>query len=408
VEAGSAGRESARPLAQGLDGACAGVATASLDAASPLAGELSRVERGVLVLGPDVWDPLLPGAVGALAAVLGWPVLADPASGLRGTASVPANLICGADLVLRHAPAAARLRPDLVVRFGGLPTSKAVNEWIGRHAQAGLWLVDPAGDFRDPQHRASRSLRLTSRQFCLLATATMTAARAQPAGWLAEWRRADDIARRAAAAALDADPRFLTPHLARALWAGLPEDALLYVANSMAIREVDAFTGPRSSRLRVLANRGVNGIDGLVSAACGAATAAHRPSVLWCGDLAMLHDVSGLLAGRMHGTDLTVVVSNDDGGGIFEYLPAAKALPRAVFERMFAVPHGLDLVALARGLGWEATRAGSAADFERALARSIGGGRHVIEVPVNRAENTAFHATVHEAVGDALRREFVA
>jgi 2-succinyl-5-enolpyruvyl-6-hydroxy-3-cyclohexene-1-carboxylate synthase len=155
----------------------------------------------------------------------------------------------------------------------------------------------------------------------------------------------------------------------------------------------------------VLANRGVNGIDGQVSAALGAAAGSHRPTVLWCGDLTLLHDVSGLLAGRLHDAELTIVVSNDDGGGIFEYLPVAKAVPRSVFEPIFAVPHGLDLSELARGLGWNAVRTTDSSSFIQALGGALRGGRHVIEVPVDRATNTAFHGAVNDAVRSALRRE---
>jgi 2-succinyl-5-enolpyruvyl-6-hydroxy-3-cyclohexene-1-carboxylate synthase len=173
----------------------------------------------------------------------------------------------------------------------------------------------------------------------------------------------------------------------------------------MAIREIDMFAQSREATLRVLANRGVNGIDGQVSAALGAAAALRRPTVLWCGDLALLHDLSGLLAGRMQDADLTIVVSNDDGGGIFEYLPAARLLPRPVFEDLFAVPHGIDLHELARGLGWDAVRVDSLAAFAPALARALQGGRHVIEVVMDRAANTAFHASLHQRVRDQLQRE---
>jgi 2-succinyl-5-enolpyruvyl-6-hydroxy-3-cyclohexene-1-carboxylate synthase len=292
----------------------------------------------------------------------------------------------------------------LIVRFGGQPTSASIVAWMARHPGADVWLVDPANGFRDPQHRASRWLRASPRQFCELATSA-AGVRATPAAWLVQWQHADRVARAAANAALDSEPRFLTPHIARSLWSGLPEGATLYVANSMAIREVDLFAGPRAAALRVLANRGVNGIDGQVSAALGAAAALRRPTVLWCGDLALLHDVSGLLAGRMHGGDLTIVVSNDDGGGIFEYLPAARLLSRPVFEDLFAVPHGLDLCELARGFGWEAVRVDSAASFTQALARALVGGRHVIEVTIDRAVNTAFHASIHQRVRDQLQRD---
>ena len=146
-----------------------------------------------------------------------------------------------------------------------------------------------------------------------------------------------------------------------------------------------------------------------MSAALGAAAALGRPTVLWCGDLALLHDVSGLLAGALHGADLTIVVSNDDGGGIFEYLPVARSCRAPVFEQLFAVPHGLDLCELARGLGWDAVagRLGRGV-FATALAHALAGGRHVIEVPVDRAANTAFHAALHAAVRARLQREWAA
>jgi 2-succinyl-5-enolpyruvyl-6-hydroxy-3-cyclohexene-1-carboxylate synthase len=372
----------------------------------PLARELRAIARGVLVFGPDPWDAGLAGAACALATSLGWPVLADPGSGLRAGAGLRDVVIHSADLLLRDAKVAAALAPELIVRFGGQPTSAAIGAWMARHASADVWLVDPASGFRDPQHRASRCHRLSSRNFCRLATATTDESAAAPGDWCEKWREADRVARAAAAAAVEAEPRLLTPHIARALWAGMPDETVLYAANSMVIRDLDAFAGPRDAALRLLVNRGVNGIDGTVSSALGAAAALRRPTVLWCGDLALVHDVSGLLAGRMQGADLTIVVSNDDGGGIFEYLPAARTLPRDVFERMFAVPHGLDLCAIARGLGWEATRVASAPELAQALSRGLAGGRHVIEATVDRAANTAFHAAVHAAVSARLGREW--
>jgi 2-succinyl-5-enolpyruvyl-6-hydroxy-3-cyclohexene-1-carboxylate synthase len=389
-----AARNAATPLAQ-----------ARRDESGAIARELRGIARGVLLFGPDHWDASLAAAAEALATSLGWPVLADPASGLRADPALQRSLIHGADVLLRDADTAAALSPDLIVRFGSLPTSKAIAAWMARHEATDLWLVDPAAGFRDPQHRASRVLRLEARQFCELARPDADRTSVDGQAWIGRWRHADRVARAALGDALAADQRFLTPHLAQALWATLPGDAVLYAANSMAIRELDAFAGPRRDAVRVLANRGVNGIDGQVSAALGAAAGLRRPTVLWCGDLALLHDLSGLLSGRLHDTELTIVVSNDDGGGIFEYLPVAQAVPRSVFEPMFAVPHGLDLCELARGLGWQAVRAESSGRFRQALAAALPGGRHVIEVPVDRAANTAFHGALNDAVRAALRRE---
>jgi 2-succinyl-5-enolpyruvyl-6-hydroxy-3-cyclohexene-1-carboxylate synthase len=370
-----------------------------------IASELRRAARGVLVFGPDAWDASLAASARALAASLGWPVLADPASGLRAGAGLDGWLMHGADLLLRDADTAAALQPDLIVRFGGQPTSKALSLWMARHASADVWLVDPAAGFRDPQHRAGRVLRVGSRQFCDLGSDGTVAPPAAVRPWLARWQHADRLARAALADALALGSRLLAPHVAQVLWSAMPAGAALYVANSMAIREIDAFAGPRAGELRVLANRGVNGIDGQVSAALGAAAALRVPTVLWCGDLTLLHDLSGLLAGRLHGADLTIVVTNDDGGGIFEYLPVAQSVPRSVFEPLFAVPHGLDLGELARGLGWNASRVDAARPLAEALSHALRGGLNLIEVPVDRSANTAIHLAVNEAVRSRLQAE---
>jgi 2-succinyl-5-enolpyruvyl-6-hydroxy-3-cyclohexene-1-carboxylate synthase len=395
----------ASPAARHAAALAPDLVTEPCDPTGTLAAWLRGIERGVLVFGPDTGDSPHAPSVRRAAAALGWPVIADPASGLRAGGALDDVLVRGADLLLRDADTAAALQPALVVRFGGLPTSKAVNLWLAGHASADLWLVDPAGECRDPQHRASRVLRAGSRQFCDLLSSGAAAAASPGGDWLDRWRHADRVACAALDEVLAAEPRFLTPQLTRALWASLPEGAVLYAGNSMAIRDLDAFAGHRAGELQVLANRGVSGIDGQVSAALGAAAGSGRPTVLWCGDLTLLHDVSGLLAGRLHGADLTIVVSNDDGGGIFEYLPIARSVPRSVFEPLFAVPHGIDLGELARGIGWNPVRVASADEFTRELARALQGGRHVIEVPVDRAANTAYHGAINDAVRARLRRE---
>ena len=367
--------------------------------------ELLGVERGVLVFGPDAWDPATADAARDLAASLGWPAIADPASGLRAGAALDGALIHSADVLLRDPDTAALLAPQFVLRFGGQPTSKACNQWLAQHRAATVWLADPAASFRDPQHRAARLLRAAPADVAAALRASGATPGIGAVAWRTRWQDADRATCAAIDDALQAEPRFLAPQLAQSLWAALPHGAALYAGNSMAIREVDSFAGPRAAELRLLANRGVNGIDGQVSSALGAAAAHGRPTVLWCGDLTALHDVSGLLAGRLHGGNLTVVVSNDDGGGIFEYLPVARSVPREVFEPLFALPHGLDLCAIARGFGWQASRATSAVEFEATLSRALAGGLHLIEVPMDRAANTTLHATVNAAVRERLRSE---
>ena len=369
-------------------------------AETPIPG-LGDVERGVLVFGPDVLDPSLAVAAGAAARALGWPIIADPGSGLRAGGALDDVLVHGADLLLREPGVASALRPSRIVRCGGPPTSAAVAGWAAGHESAEMWLVDPADGFRDPQHRATRSLRMSPAHFCRCAVA---GGGRGPGAWLAAWQRASKVARDAATRCLDAESRLLAPQVARTLWERMPAGAQLYAANSMPIRDLDAFAGPRAAALHVLVNRGVNGIDGLVSSALGAA-GSGVPTLLWCGDLALLHDVGALLAARHRAASLTVVVTNDDGGGIFENLAVARLLPRQRFEELFAVPHGMDLVALARGLGWSAVRVDDAAALVEALGRALEGGLHLVEVRIDRAANTEFHRAIHASVAAGLRQQ---
>jgi 2-succinyl-5-enolpyruvyl-6-hydroxy-3-cyclohexene-1-carboxylate synthase len=188
----------------------------------------------------------------------------------------------------------------------------------------------------------------------------------------------------------------------QALAAALPDDALLYVASSMAVRDVDLYWPLGTRRLRVLCNRGANGIDGLVSSALGAAAAHPGPCVLLTGDLAFLHDVGGLLAAHRHRLGLTVVVVNDDGGGIFSLLPIAEFGEAAGFETFFRTPHGLDL-ATVLGFGAHGTRVATAGALHAALAAALGSPQlHVIEVPLDRALDVASRRRLEAAVSRAV------
>ena len=152
---------------------------------------------------------------------------------------------------------------------------------------------------------------------------------------------AERRARAALEAAFAADASLSEPRVAREVVAALPAGARLFVSSSMPVRDVDAFAPASAAPLRVLASRGANGIDGIVSTALGVAAAADGPTVLLTGDLAFLHDLGGLVTARRSGVPLTLVVVNNDGGGIFSFLPVAPTTPH--FEPLFATPHGLDL-----------------------------------------------------------------
>jgi 2-succinyl-5-enolpyruvyl-6-hydroxy-3-cyclohexene-1-carboxylate synthase len=220
--------------------------------------------------------------------------------------------------------------------------------------------------------------------------------------WLARWRAADDAAARAITAELG--DRLSEPLVARRLGEWLAPEATLYVASSMPIRDVEEFLGIRELAPWVLSNRGANGIDGTVSSAFGAAAARDGPVVLLTGDVALAHDIGGLLAGRRLGLRLTIVVLNNDGGGIFHFLPVAGAAQADVFEPHIATPHGLDFSHAAALYGCEYELVETVAALESAVRSSTaaGGATAIIEVRTDRRRNLELHRRVAAAVLETI------
>ena len=369
-----------------LDGRPAGGPWTAIGAAPAFpALELPWTERGVVVCGDGCADP---APLLRLAEEAGWPVLAEPSSGARagpGALAAYPYLLDSAEFVAAH-------RPDVIVSAGRPGLSRGQLAYLKTASPSGaaprhVVVAQAPGRWADPARTATD------------VAAAVRLVRAGPAGtgWLASWLAADAAARAAASSILDADDTPTEPRLARDLAAALPDGALLWAASSLPIRDLDQQMAPRPG-VTVLANRGVSGIDGLVSSACGAALGHQRsgggPAVALLGDLAFLHDLPGLFAGPEEPRpDLVLVVTNNDGGGIFSLLEQA-AFP-ASFERVFGTPHG-------RVLGQAAAAAGvPAVTLERAsgLAGALreGAGIRMVEVRAGRAAGTALRHRLRAA-----------
>jgi len=386
-------------------------AAPSPEAVAALADEMAAEPRGILACGPLDAGPAFAAAAARLARAAEWPLLPDVASSLRTGPHVAEAPPCSAyDAFLRDDAFAAVHAPGIVLRVGPPLTSKAAGQWLERHPAARLWVVDPGGGYLDPTHRAEEQLRFDPTQLCDALARALEArgGLAQPevrAEWARAFGEADRRARAALAAGIASEGALLAPRVAVELAEALPDGAALFLSNSMAIRDADAFLPPSPRRLRVLASRGANGIDGILSTALGAAAAHGGPLALLTGDLAFLHDVGGLLAARRHAIPAVVVVVNDDGGGIFSYLPVARHGEAAHFETLFRTPHGLELAALASAFGARAIRVHDAEALRIALKDGFAdrGGLHVIEVPVDRDANVAHHRALWRAAAEALR-----
>jgi 2-succinyl-5-enolpyruvyl-6-hydroxy-3-cyclohexene-1-carboxylate synthase len=369
------------------------------DIVETLTGELGDRARGLIICGPQD-DPEFPEAVAGVAQKFGYPILADPLSGVRCGPHGRSLVLDAYDAFLRDAGVAEALQPEVVLRFGATPTSRTLMQYLQRHPTAQHILVDGGSGWRDPTSLMAQVLHVDARLLC---RALASPAPAAPSNeWSATWRRLDRGARQAlelyAARLSEPFEGAVFTELARVL----PDVATVYVGNSMPVRDMDTFLPGSNRNWRLLSNRGANGIDGVVSSALGASAAGSGPVVLVIGDISFYHDLNGLLAARRHALDLLVVLINNDGGGIFSFLPQADQPEH--FESLFGTPHGLDFRPFVEGYGGRFVGVSEWSEFAPAVRNGLSrGGLQVVEVRTDRQRNVELHRAGWRAVSAALQ-----
>ena len=363
-----------------------------------LAEALGAARRPLVIAGELREGAALRGPLDALLARLDAPLLAEPTSQLRRRCAT--GLVEAYDALLRDAGWAAAHRPDLVLRLGAPPTSKPLNQFVAA-AGAPVIVVDSDG-WRDPEQQAAELVRGDP---ALLLSAA--AERLEPLTGAPAWRRAWVEAGAAAAAAIGrllggGGPPLHEGHVVAALAAALPDEARTVIGSSMAIRDADTFWPAAAPGQRFLANRGASGIDGLVSTGLGAAAAEPDvPTVLLLGDVSLYHDMNGLLAARRHGLRAVVVVLDNDGGGIFGFLPPAGHPD--VYEELFGTPLGLRMEDVARLYGLPFHTVDRAADLPGALRDALAeDGTSLVAVRFDRSGSVAGHRACWAAVAGAV------
>jgi 2-succinyl-5-enolpyruvyl-6-hydroxy-3-cyclohexene-1-carboxylate synthase len=369
-----------------------------------LASQIAREPRGIIVCGPGEATGL-PAAATALSVASGYPILADPLSGVRFGPHGRSGIVDAYDAFLRDQETADTLQPDVVIRVGAVPTSKSLQQFLLAHTDR-LHVVIDAGAPRDPSHLAT-SYMLADPPVTLAALAEKVAkiGRRENCGWVETWTTVDRATTAAIESALAQERDPFEGRAVADIAALLPEGATLVVGNSMPIRDVDAFVRGDRRQLRIVSNRGANGIDGVVSTALGAAAVADGPVVLIVGDLSFFHDLNGLYAAAKFGLNATVVVLNNDGGGIFSFLPQAEQLDTPIFEALFGTPTGLDVAAATRLFGATHMRPRDWVAFRSELCHAIKvDGLSVVELVTDRTRNVAQHRAVWAAVAEELRR----
>jgi 2-succinyl-5-enolpyruvyl-6-hydroxy-3-cyclohexene-1-carboxylate synthase len=353
-----------------------------------LVSALQRAQRPLVIAGEMRDGDRLAPALNRL----GLPVLAEPTSQLRrpetGASIESYEALLRAGWSLQHGP-------DLVIRLGGIPTSRALNKWLAA-ASAPTFLVDPEHAWRDQDHVASTVVGCDPQP---LLEALPPVDRA---GWRDQWVAAGKRATAAIAATLVSTPLH-EGHIVRALSTKLPDPAQVFIGSSMPIRAAEAFWPQARPQQRFFGNRGASGIDGLVSTGLGlAAGRRNLPTVLLLGDLSLYHDMNGLWALRRHGIRATLVVCDNDGGGVFSFLPQAEH--KDVFEELFATPLGLDLSQVARLYGLVFSPVTDRSGLEPAIADAIAApAPTMVAVRFKREDSVTGHRLCWEAAAAALR-----
>ncbi|MBW4635447.1 MAG: 2-succinyl-5-enolpyruvyl-6-hydroxy-3-cyclohexene-1-carboxylic-acid synthase [Iphinoe sp. HA4291-MV1] len=314
------------------------------NSSNPPFQEWLKSQRGIIIAG--VAHPQKPQeycrAIAQLSKILKFPVLAEGLSSVRNYADLNPYIISTYDLILRNRELAKQLVPDMVIQIGEMPTSKDLRNWLTA-IQARYWIIDPSDQNLDPLHRRTTHLRISIEELGRCITWGENTSSSPSSSYLQLWCTAEAKVRTTVDQTLVTIEELFESKAAWLLSQTLPPKTPIFIANSMPVRDVEFFWKPSHSEVQPFFNRGANGIDGTLSTALGIA---HRQqsSVMLTGDLALLHDTNGFLIRNKFVGHLTIVLINNNGGGIFETLPISKFDPP--FEEFFATPQDIDFAQL--------------------------------------------------------------
>ncbi len=356
-----------------------------------LAERVAGTPNGLIVCGRQL-DQRLAAPVAALAAASGYPILAEPTSQLRLGEHDRELVIWPYEWIARLRP--RELEPEVAIRFGDMPTSKALRLWLASLPDLRQVVVDPTFGWNEPSGQAETILRAD-------APSTAAALAERLGGGIADWGRRWTGAATRAADAIEAELATVEEPTEPGVQATLSrlyrDGELIYTASSMPIRDQEAFVRSGPARARFLCNRGANGIDGLVSSGVGAAAATGSPTWIIVGDLGLHHDINGLAGIGAVSGPVRIVVLNNDGGGIFEFLPHAEQIERSEFEALLGTPLGIDPARIAATYGLPYTLVDDL-DLLGAAAGQTG----VIEIRIDRRRNVQVHQRIADRVAAAL------
>jgi 2-succinyl-5-enolpyruvyl-6-hydroxy-3-cyclohexene-1-carboxylate synthase len=350
-----------------------------------IAQKLNGYKNGIIVCG-NIADERFAQVITELSKKLKYPILADPLSQLRSGQHPLENVVETYDTFLRNEDAVSYLKPEVILRFGAMPISKALTIFLKENHQAEQFVIDGAGGWRDPASLSTEMIYCNETIFCEQLSAYIQPSKS--VDFLEKWQKVNNLTK--ANMALIKDHQELSEgRLFYQLAQMLPENATLFVGNSMPIRDLDSFFLNNQKSIKVMANRGANGIDGTVSTALGAAIYTE-PLYLVLGDLTFFHDLNGMVASKLYGIDIRIIVVNNNGGGIFSFLPQAQH-PKN-FELLFGTPLNLEFEHSVTMFNGNYTKVKDWEHFNELMNQSsYAKGLNVYEVVTNRDSNLTQH-----------------
>lgn len=357
-------------------------------------------KHGLIVCGPQT-DEYLAKQIVKLAVTWQIPVLADPLSQVRSVQNEEAVIIDGYDALFKNEIIREQLKPDYIIRFGAMPVSKSYLFFVEQHKDILKFVIENESAAREPTNLKTDFIFADGVTFCR-EIIQKSADKGKAKDWLLLWERRNEIVKKHIS---NISSENLTEgETVQHVVQNLPLSSRLFIGNSMAVRDLDTFFMTTNRQIYVHANRGVSGIDGIVSTALGVAATSKQRVTLMIGDLAFYHDLNGLLASVHYGIDLTIVLINNDGGGVFSFLPQAKE--RKHFENLFGTPLQIEFKQGVEMYGGTYQLVTKRNDLISGLKNSYQTkGLTVLEVKTDREENVKWHRGLWDYIEKELLHE---
>ena len=348
---------------------------------------LKDFEKGLIIAGPENYDPLFHKKCQELSMELGYPILADGASQLRFGNYNKNNILSNFEGFLRSEYFINNNKPDIILQFGRTITSKALDTYLEK-CSASRFMINEFGDWFDPSNKATAAVACKPFLFCekMLDLIKSEKIKRELNSWLSSFIEAEKISDLIKDEMINGSPSLNEARIVSEIVNNLPDNSHVMISNSMPIRDFDYFAGNTNKSIAIYNNRGASGIDGIISTALGIAADCNKPAFLITGDLAFYYDLNGLLAAKKYSLNLTIILINNNGGGIFEVLPISKY--KEVFNEFFIAPHSLDFSYFVKGYGGNYSLISDWNSFRETMISTLNNKSFsVLEIRTNAAES---------------------